>query len=271
MKSIRSYVREVLLESGRSGKRLRVPPRMPPHVPMINFSDRVDVGTRAENLVRIMADQDLVLRHRGPGPGADVETIAGGLRTVIPNPGRGVEVKSINTFTQTSCTVQIEITQADARRILRQRPARRAQERDLHNHALFYFNRRTVLVFNRGPLDPSFIILGGTWNNRELEVVNRRNRRTARELFESALEGGRPKISVRFRKRTARNKMIVTAGVGPRLTPTFGMANVYECIMRGISPQWVMDHYVMIEAGDDSVWRTPSSRDRRRSRTNRRR
>ena len=271
MRNIRSYIRELLLESGKSGKRLRVPPRMPPHVPMINFSDRVDVGTRAENLVRIMADQDLVLRHRGSGPGADVEPIRGGLRGVIPRPGRGVEVKSVNSFSSTVCTVGIELTQAAARRILGQRPARRAQESDLRTHAVDYFNRRTVLVFNRDPLDPSFIILGGSWSPRELEVTNRRNRRTARELFESALEGGRPLISVRFRKRTARNKMIATAGFDPRFTPTRGLENVYECIMRGVSPQWVMDHYVMIEAGDDSIWRRPSSRDRRRSRTNRQR
>lgn len=271
MRNIRSYIRELLLESGKSGKRLRVPPRMPPHVPMINFSDRVDVGTRAENLVRIMAGQDLVLRHRGSGPGADVETIRGGLSRVIPRTGRGVEVKSVSTFSDTLCTVGIELTQAAARRILRRRPAIRAEERDLYTHAIDYFSRRTVLVFNRDPLDPSFIILGGTWSPRELEVVNTRGRRNPRELFESALEGGRPVISVRFRKRRAGNKMIGYLAFDRRFTPTRGLENVYECIMRGISPQWVIDHYDAIEAGNDSIWRRPSSRDRRRTRPSRQR
>ena len=279
MENIRAYVRKLLLESGKSGKKLTLPNQMPSDVPMINFSDRVHVGTRAENLVRIMAGLPLVLRHAPSGEGADVPEIGGGLQRVISNPRRGVEVKSVSTFSTRRCTIAIELTMTAARRILGRRiPTNRRHldrlirqrggERLLQDFAVDYFNRRTVLAFNRDSDDPRFWVLGGAeaWEREDLAVSNRRNRRTPSEIFEAALGGERPLINVQFNPSRTRSKMRLMAGDDSILTPTNAIENIYGCILKGISPRWVIENMREIERGNERVLFPNPSRGRRTNR-----
>ena len=251
---LRRIVREILSES-RGNQRLNMVQMRKLKVPMIGSSIN-DIGTRAENMVRVLSNLPLVLRHAPAGPEPDIPNIKSStLYHLGERTGGAAEVKSTNIFNpeKMSCTLRLELTKRDARKM-----QGGATVEDIQAFVMGYFNRHPLVAFPSGKSKGDCCIIVRrvteiTIDDEHIVISTPLTDQIADDIWRRALSGGKPKISVRINAKLRGNVQFIPS-IRERFFPkgrgqNYWKLNLFNAVYAGVHPQYIIDNRLYIGHG----------------------
>ena len=258
---LRRMIREILSEAkGRTKyyggrKRLNMTDMRKHKVPMIGSSINA-IGTRAENLVRVLCSLPLVVRHAPAGPEPDVTGIKWSMMLGLSDEtGGAVEVKSTNIFNpeKMSCKLRLELTKRDAKKM-----QGGATVEDIQAFVVGYFNRHPLVAFptGRGKGNDCCIVVKKvtetTIEDGRIVISTPLTDEIADDIWRRALSGKKPMISVRINAK-ARGDVKFVPSIrermnDPRLT-NWSTLNLFNAVYAGVDPQYIIDNKMYITHG----------------------